>query len=692
MIRVVIDGKEVRLEKPTTILNAARQAGIDIPSLCYDERLQPYGACRLCLVEVKGRGIVTSCTTQVQDGMEVNTETPEVVEHRKTILGMLAERHPAGEVKGRLGELFKRYGISPAGAEDEKLVDDSHPWMKVDLNRCVLCYNCVRVCEGYIGRLIWRAMYRGQQTVVMPETGRFGTSSCISCRACVDVCPSGAIVDKIMDSARPTSWGSTACSMCSLSCPVRVGVQDGRPVYVEGDRDRLGFAAECLKGKYHWEDLVYTPERPQAAYSRLEGKWSRVSVDDAVKLLASELIKESREGGVGVVVSSRLTAEGYYLLQLFARAVLGTNNIDVAASLHGEPLEEAISVIGSPTSQVSLKDAAGARTYVVVGRLEDHHPALASMIRRRSLQGLSSLVLISDEDDTLANAADVHIAARGDGVITALQAIEAAAVQSGLASKVPPSASRAAIRARSARLQDLSKALGVRPGDLEEAARLISSGPTVAALELDGTPGVVTEVNNLLSMAGVLSLQGSGIIPLMTYYDNQEGIIFGVSPKYLPGLRSLDEASELEGLWGAKVPRSQGMGAAEMLEAAEEGRLRALLIVGNDLASPSPMREAILDSLYKVPFVAAATTSIGPTRDAVKLLVPLASHVEEEGTYVGVDGAATAASGLSVSGQALRAWELGERLLELGGYLRRFSSATDVWAELQRLVGSRVRR
>ncbi len=694
-IRVRIDGREVSLDKPTTILNAARRAGVDIPSLCYDERLEPYGSCRLCLVNVKGRGLVTACTTRVEDGMEVETETPEIARHRVQILSMLAERYPAeGGSPGRLGELLRRYGVSPRGGEDPRLVDDRHPWIRVDLNRCVLCFNCVRVCEGYIGRLIWRALYRGQQTLVMPETGSLSTSSCISCRACVDVCPSGAIVDKVMFASRPASWGETACSLCSLSCPLKVGFEDGRPIYVEGRRDLVPYAGECLRGRYHWEDLVYVPERPRGPRARGgPGPWRQASWDEALSYAAEGLRKALSDGGpssVGVIVSSRLPAEAYYLSQLLARAGLGTNNVDAAYSLMGAPVSE-LAPIGGPLPTLRLDDLA-ADTFVVVGELEEWHPALASAIRRASLQGESRLVLVSPEGDKLSGAADVHLQARRGSEAHALRAVEAAAVERGVAdlgsaSRLIPDVHSLVMYLRSVGLDRAAREAGVDPAQAAEAAALSSSGRTVMVLELDGTPGVAQESLRLAALTGVTGRPGSGLVPLLSYFDNVEASYFGVTPRALPGGRGLEETSEVGRALGLRMPEGEGMGAAEMVEAARDGRMKALVVVGGDLASPSPMREAVLEALYRVPLVVSLAPVAGAgTEHASHVHMPTASHVEEEGVYVAVDGRLTLARGTKVYGGALRSWEALSRLLNALGVRRPYASSLSVWDELRSVV------
>lgn len=685
-VRVVIDGREVVLEKPTTILNAARSAGIDIPSLCYDERLEPYGACRLCLVEVKGRGLVTSCTTKVEDGMEVLTETEQVREARREILKMIAKRYPPTSAPNRVLELMKRYGVEPSGAENPRLVDERHPWIRVDLGRCVLCFNCVRACEGYIGRLIWRTLYRGAQTIVMPETGSLATSSCISCRACVDVCPSGAIVDKVMASARPASYGETACAMCSVSCPLRVGYSDGSPAYVEGLTGELGFAAAgCLKGRYHWEDLVYSPERPSSSLARRGARLSPVSSEEALDLVAGELRKAAAESprSVGIIIASRLPMEAYYLAQLVARAGLGTNNVDVAASL-APATSEAIELSGSPLSTMALSDIYKSRTIVVVGGgLEDNHGALGYAARVQSLRGRARLVLVAPEGDKLSSAADVHLET-GD-LAGALRAVESALVDLGLARAEGPAAARA-FRLRG-RHRELAKSLGLEPRDVEEAARLVADGPAAFLLELGcSAEGAYREAYGLAELSGNLGREGAGVVPLLSAYDNAEGVLAGASPDRLPGMAGLGERGRFESAWRARVPEEPGMSAAEMLEAAAEGRMRALLVVG-ELASPSELRDEILAALYKVPFVATAGPVAGTTaQSASKVHLLTASHVEEEGVYMAVDGTLRLARGTRARGGAMRAWEVMASLLSRLGHWRRYSSAAEAWDEMRSLV------
>lgn len=683
VVKLNIDGREVALLKPVSILEAARSVGIDIPSLCYDERLGAYGSCRLCIVEADGK-LVTSCTTQVRDGMVVRTETEEVKRIRTQLLKMLAERYPAKAVSSRALELMKRYGVEPQGQELPELTDSRHPWIQVDLSKCVLCYNCVRVCENYIGRLIWRTVYRGKQVMVMPETGSLSTSSCISCRACVDVCPSGALTDKVMAFSRPDSYASSVCSLCSVSCPIRVGYQGGKPVYVEGVGQPS--ASSCLKGKYHWEDYVYVPERPGQARLRQDGRLRPVDLEEAAAEVAKELRKAVNDGGpgsVGVIVASRLPMEAYYLAQMVARAGLGTNNVDSAFTLHSSaPASELEEALGTHMATMPLEDLAISSTIVVVGPVEDLHPAAGYMARRASLQGSARLVLIAPEDDKLANAADVHIAVKSGDEAATLEALEAAIAESG-ASLSGPRWAVETVASRRGLLRSLAGRLGVRPEDLVKAARYIAEGPTAFLLELDGSPWVAREAAAIALATGNVGRRGSGVIPLYSYYDSPEASIMGVTPSSVPG----GDVVRLEKLTGLRPPEGEGMGAREMLEAARDGRMRALLIIGQlDMASQSPQREWILEALQRTPFVATLSTTAGPTAlYASRIHIPIASHVEEEGVYMGVDRSLTLAEGAPRPQGVMRAWEAMASLLSLLAN-RRYQSARQAWDEARSLV------
>ena len=233
MIQTSINGKRYEFDDGISVLDACRSAGIVIPTLCHDVRLKAIGSCRMCLVEVEGKSRpVPACNTLVTDGMVISTHTPALENERRMVLRMLAQDHP-GECLQQLTpkpfyEEAQRYGLSKSdfkGTHDTHLIDDSHPYIHVDMSKCITCYRCMRICEELQGQFVWQVINRGHETRIVPDSGTtLGESSCVSCGACVDTCPSGALEDKsTLERQKPTNWTRTTCPYCGTGCELNVG-------------------------------------------------------------------------------------------------------------------------------------------------------------------------------------------------------------------------------------------------------------------------------------------------------------------------------------------------------------------------------------------------------------------------------------------------------------------------------------
>ena len=328
-----------------TVLEAARGAGIYIPTLCYHPSLSPYGGCRLCVVEIeKMRGLPTSCTTPATEGMVIHTESPSVNKSRRMTMELIMANHQsecltcAKNQNCEVQKVARYLGIEQdhfnrlRRRQTTVAVDDSNPAYIRNMNKCILCARCVRACHEVTGIDAIDIAYRGNEATI----STFGNkpiieSRCETCGECVTRCPTGALVFR--NSRQVTREIKSICPYCAVGCQVYLGIRGGEIINVRGDKE--GPANEghlCVKGRFGVADFVHHKDRLKTPLIKRNGKFEEATWDEALALVASKL-KTYRGSETGVVSSARSTNEANYIAQKFARAVLRTNNMDHCARL-----------------------------------------------------------------------------------------------------------------------------------------------------------------------------------------------------------------------------------------------------------------------------------------------------------------------------------------------------------------------
>jgi predicted molibdopterin-dependent oxidoreductase YjgC len=375
-IKLTINAQEISAEEGQTVLEVARQNGITIPTLCYHQDLSPVGSCRLCLVEVeKIRGLTAACTLAAAPGMVVRTETPQVIQARKTVLELLLLNYVDagyGEKDQHPNEFMhwvKTYAVSlPAGYKPHPkyAVDsDPNPFVWVDLNKCILCTRCVRACTEIQGRFVWGVGYRGHDAkIIAGEDTSMLEARCESCGACAAYCPTGALDHKMsIEAGLPDRVVTTTCAYCGVGCQLDLNVKDDRIIRVTSNPNApVNGMHLCVKGRYGY-DFVHHPDRllvPKVRRYLLEGgvkppadqrassspqasssskspwDWVETTWETALDIAAEKLVKTRDTHGsdsLGILTSAKCLNEENYLMNKFARQVVGTNNLDHCARL-----------------------------------------------------------------------------------------------------------------------------------------------------------------------------------------------------------------------------------------------------------------------------------------------------------------------------------------------------------------------
>jgi predicted molibdopterin-dependent oxidoreductase YjgC len=368
MVKITIDGHEIETEAGQTILNAARQHGFEIPTLCYHKDLSPTGSCRMCVVEVKrSRTLQAACVTPVVEGMEIITHSEKVIKSRKLSLELMLANHPQDcitcEASGgcELQDLAYDYQVNVPkwGSKGGRYPIDSdpNPFIRVDMNRCILCRRCVQACSEIQGRDVWGVAQRGFEECIVAGAGTpLLEARCESCGQCEAYCPTGALSSKInygIARAHQVKKVTTTCSYCGVGCQFDFLVKNDKVIGVASNPNAVvNGMALCVKGRYGY-DYIHHPDRvlkPRVRQYLLEGKeksksvdgtpqtspWVETDWDTALKLVTSNLIKVRNSSGpdsIGIISSAKCTNEENYLMNKLARQVIGTNNIDHCARL-----------------------------------------------------------------------------------------------------------------------------------------------------------------------------------------------------------------------------------------------------------------------------------------------------------------------------------------------------------------------
>lgn len=714
MLHARVNGKDHVFTDGNTILEALRSLGIEVPTLCHDDRLKPVGACRLCVVSVKGQPHpVVSCHTPITEGLEIETETPEIRAERHGVLSLLAHRYPKEAIRRfpekRLHRYFIEDGLEPAaaGKPDPLRVDDSHPYIRVDMSRCIDCYRCVRICEEVQGQFVWQIWNRGAETRIVPDSGtNLRDSSCVSCGACVDTCPTGALEDtSILAFGRPTKWTKTTCVYCGTGCEMRVGTRDGKIVSIRPALEApVSKGHLCVKGRYAY---AYTTasDRVTAPMIRVGDSWKQVSWSEALAFTA-EGLKRALGGygpnSVGVLGSARATNEENYLAQKFARAVLQTNNVDCCARVcHGPSAAAMKMMLGTGAATNSLDDIERARTILVCGaNATENHPIVGARIKQQALCG-ANLIVIDPRRIELSQYAEVHLGLRPGTNIALLNALAHVIVEEKLYDDTYA-------RERVAEFDEFRSFVrewtperaegicGVTAGLIRRAARLYATEkPSMCFHGLgvtehtQGTDGVMALVN-LALLTGNLGKPGSGINPLRGQNNVQGSAHMGCEPNNLTGYVAIQENRELfEKVWQAAVPTSKGLNLMEMMDAASDGNFKALWAIGYDVLLTNANATATRRALQALDLLIVQDLFLNETaKECANVFFPAASSFEKDGTFMNGERRVQRVRKIfDPPGQAKPDWEI---ICELArtmgkGDLFDYDSAESIWNEVRKV-------
>ncbi len=693
MPSLVIDGQTVDVPVGHTVLEAARAAGITIPTLCYHKDLTTTGSCRLCLVEVEHfRGLAAACSLPAVEGLVVRTATPALAATRRFVLELLLRRYAdAGDAAGNRDETefehwVRHYGARPPDdgpPVDRRAVNsDPNPFLWVDFNKCILCTRCVRACREVQCRFVWGVGSRGGDTkIVAGMDTPLLDARCESCGACVAYCPTGALDDKLsVGRGQPETVVSTICAYCGVGCGLDLNVKDNRIIRVTSNAAApVNGMSLCVKGRYGY-DFIHHSERlttPRVRRYLVEGRdkpaadgprraWVEVDWDAALALTAAKLAAIKAGSGpdaIGVLASAKCTNEENYLAQKFARQVLGTHNVDHCARLcHSASVAGLGMALGSGAMSNSMGDiAAEAQAVFLIGaNVTEQHPVFGTMLRRAVLRRGLQIVVADPRATDITEFAALHLRQRPGTDVALLNGLMHCILKNGWQDQEFIDARCEGFAEFRAKVETYTPELvsaitGVSAAELETAAEILARHRPMAAIWGMGITQHTTGVLNVLSLAnlqlllGNLGVRGGGVNPLRGQNNVQGACDMGALPDVFPGYQPVTDgavAAKFDAAW-ALGPRPSGPGlglsgtagrtVTEMVDAFGAGKLRALYVLGEDLAMTEPNVNHARRCLGAGEFLVLQEIFPSETAAFADVLLPGAAFAEKAGTFTNTE-------------------------------------------------------
>jgi len=687
-ITITFDGKEVKTEPGKMVLEAAIDAGVYVPYLCYHPGMKSYGACRMCVVSVEGqRGFPAACTLPVADGMKVQTESTEVNDLRKSVMEMLIAEHPSGcltchriDICGPTDVCLRHVSVNDRcvtcpknercelkdtvrylGMELESPLkykyrqiplEVADPFYDRDYNLCIVCARCVRACEELRGDDAIAMTERSGQALVGTS---FGTSllesGCEFCGACIDVCPVGALVERDHKWDKPRTVERSICPLCPVGCQMNIEY-DGDGVLIRAIPEinsPANHGQACFKGKFGLQ-FVNDKSRLHKPLVRRDGQLLEATWDEALEVVAARLAEYSGES-FAFLTSPNSTNEELYLAQKFARTAMKSNNVDQTSNTQPDlipGLEQSLGYAGA-TNPIWDLEQSGC-IIVFNSNVTEEHNVVGVPIKRATRKS-TKLVVIDSREVELTRYAHVWLRPAPGTEQLLLGGLLKSVVDQGfqkgewLAENCEsPATLLYALSALD--LSDISRITQVDTSDIAEAARLYGEADASALvyaldnIQQSQARDCVLSLVNLALVTGNIGKIGAGIYPMRQGANEQGASDVGCVPDRLPGYRRVSNGEDrqaLEALWDTSIPDVPGLGLATIIESAAAGQIKSMFLIGDSPNFTNGKLGDGLSALDKLEFLVVCDSFMSPTAQRADVVLPRATFAEKDGTYTNLE-------------------------------------------------------
>ncbi len=668
MIDIKINGKNISVLEGKTILEYTRELDIDIPTFCYDERLESDGSCRMCVVEVEGVDqLPASCATPAVDGMEIYTHSDKVIKARKDILELMWSSHPNDcvvcDANGdcKLQDYSYEYGLDSIpvydGYKRDFAIDNSNKFFYIDPDKCILCGKCVNVCKELQGIEVLSINDRGHKSFISFAFDKgMEFSNCVSCGNCVSVCPTGALMEKSDNIFR--SWETTktrtTCPYCGVGCQFDLVVKKNKIVRIEPAFVTPNEGLLCVKGKFAFK-FINHHDRLTTPLIKKNGIFEEASWDEAYSLIKSKVNSIKKTSGpdsfVGLA-SAKCTNEENYVFQKLFRAVIGTNNIDHCARLcHASTVAGLATTLGSGAMTNSIKEVKDNDVIFVIGsNTTETHPVIGSFMKQAQMKG-AKIIVVDPREIDLAQGANVYIRIKPGTNVALLNGMMNVILSENLhaleyINEKTENFDKFKDIIENFTPEMAAEICGCNPEDIKKAARIYASGNKAAIYyamgitqHSDGTNNVKS-IANLAMLCGNVGKEASGINPLRGQNNVQGACDLGGLPDVYPGYQKVtnkEAQKKFEDAWGVKLDNKIGLSIPFMLNGAYENYVKFMYIMGENPMVSDPDTTHVKASLENLDFLIVQDIFLTETAMLADVVLPASSYAEKDGTFTNTE-------------------------------------------------------